>query len=570
MGPTRLESGFRGAERVDVLEAGQQEFSPKREPAWSKSLLAAGAVLIVLLSFAVPRAGFWNPDEGLRWLQADNGGGAIRYPLRAFDPGLRVNALHPGMTVTRGERVYAKAPPAYAVVTAGLSKAARSAAPRLVTVASALAVLLATWFLARAIAAPRAGAAACLAVLAAPVLPYAYVSWEAMPALAFALGAIALIACPRRAVFAALAGVLAGTAFAFSEEYLLLGIVLAVLQFLRRNRPAAISFAAAFVVCAAAVIAANLAMIGTPFYALVQPSVFWRTRAAVLYRTLFSATGSIPADVTLGYFVGSLALVMAMRPAFRPAVLLGGIWAALIVRFFTWNPGEPFVRQLAASGIVAVAPAALMGFAGTWARATAAPGAGFRRALLAFAALVVVLAPADAMTTLQFGPRVLLVLYPVLMLFAWRNAAALAAGSAGGVRWIILVVAGLLFAVGIADNAVFVQRLIAKKQLSQSIAALVEEAAPLPVITDLPWLGQEVAPLYYTRPILRATDDGTSTQAVAMARRMSRDGAVLFTAGVPAEAIQEAGSVSPLSEVATLQFPDTIFSFQTYLLRWKR
>ena len=474
-------------------------------------LLCGCALALVAISALIPLWGMWVVDNGSRYLQmraiggADASGGfSIAYPAQPADPQF---ALHPSFdntTFVREGRLYSQYPPSFAAVAAVARRVMGDAAMRVLPMVGALLLVAACRLLAGSLRLRHPNWVATGVLFATPLLPYAFVFWDILPAAGFGVMALALAvraAEHRDPRIALAAGACAAVAFILREEYLVWGGLLCMALALeaRRQPRVWVSALAAFTLPAAVLMALNQSAIGSPLFvytyvnALENPIFRWSldTRFATAYLFLARAWGGMPQvpggmellDIALLAMLCAMAGLAARRDWVRVAACAAALCAAAAVRWRLWDFAEPFVAQRRVISLAACAPFVFAGFARLGAGAQDAPRAiAARRMMLvvpvAFIAVMLASSAMVAAVGFHWGPRLLL---PAVAVLAVRGFAALGdalARTGGAERRALGVLAALCVAVGAADSAVYLERLHLKARLGAELEAAIRAAAP--------------------------------------------------------------------------------------------
>lgn len=567
------------------------------------SLVLAVACLLAIQA-CIPLRGFWLTDSAVKYLQMINiterhhfRDFSIDYPLQDRDPDRRLSLIARYKTV-HGGRLYCMYPPAFSFVSGVFFWLFGLPGAHIVPLLGTVFLLMGCVRLARLGGLRWPGLAASFALFGTPLLPYAFTFWEMLPAMGFGIWALTLGVEARLSGSmrrAAAAGVFAGLALILREQYLLWAACLTVcLALPLRHWRIGIAFGASFSAIALILALWNKQMVGWPLLMRMwttnrNPVEAWsfQTRHLTAYQYLAFVTppglNGIRYDfvfLDLLFFAGLAVLAFVPTSSWprRFALCGAALLSAAAVRDFAWNNVKPMVSQFHINSMAATTPAIFFAF-----------GRRSRHARLhtpedplAFGGVVAVVfllaniasSPLVSAIGFNFGPRIVLAAYPPLVLRAWGMAEDIFADKTFGVAWERLAARGTkalliaLFALGLADSVVYLHRLRMKKELSARNQDLVIKTAPLPIVTDLEWFGVEVSPLCYRRTIMYAATPEKQLLALKLARQMSPNGAVLIAAGDPSETIRRACAIEPLPEAQAMRFPDSLFSFVAYRLRW--
>lgn len=565
-----------------------------RRHAADAAWVASCTLVVLILTLFVPLKGSWIVDCDLKYLQMVNiaGKGGPRH----FDLDLPVPAganarllkpvVYPVALVEHGAKWYCQYPPLFAAAGALFLGTLGDAATRVIPLGSVVVFLVAALLLARRMGVRRPRTVAALALLATPLSAYAHTFWEVLPAAALGTAVLALLATPTgaptgRAVPAAAAGLLAGLAFALREEYLLFAACAGLVLLVMRTPPRVpLAFAAGLAVVALPVAAFNRSVIGTLLFAL-QPA--WRGKHAwtvgerpeVAYRFLAQVSGRVWLDLVL--FVCVLCLPVAMRRVTDPrvraaAVSLAGIaWAA--VHIHVWYASSPLGVQAVAIGALACSPLLL---AGVFGGARPLPSVAFPLAAsLVYLAAAVLVAPGATSRGFHFGPRVVIMAFVVPSILGGAMMLDVAgdwlarrrAGDHPGIpATLTAAVMAVLLVLGLLDSGIYVEKLRSKALMSIDTVELARRGAPMPVLTDVPWIGPGLARVWDSQAVLWAGDPVSRAEALRVARGVSPAGALFFSRNGPTPdmlAIVDAQQVPPH------EVPQGFFGFEAHVLRWR-
>ena len=584
--------------------------------------LAFLSLAVAACGWMIPLRGYWVVDSGLRHLQLVNlvdrhgmAGAWIDHPWQAIDPDFRLSP-DSQLTPTRG-RLMGQYPPTLAYLAAPAYAAFGDAGARAVPLLAWMALLGAMTHLARTLGFRPLGAAVAAGWVACgtPLLPYAFIYWDILPALAGGLWAMALAARARNlrrpAVRLAAAGFAAGSAFALREEYALWAVAIAGIA-ATGSRPceARWSMATRFGIycggfCAVALpyAAWNMATVGAPLYAIrvglatEATSTGFSQRLAIVSHHLIQAFESpgidlaIAAALVSGGVAAGLGVAVPVcdtprtsagvgyRGRFALAGALVMLTGAAVIRTRLYVPRFPLAVQKHMVGFVCTAPLTFLGLAALWPsrRDSGCRWHGKTAGLIAaaacsFAAAFVVAAPPATVAAFHFGPRLLLPAATALALLAARpawNLLTRGVGPAGAATSALVAVAGLI---GFADNALYMERLAMKAGVGARTGAYLRSLPPGPILTTVLWLPIDISFLYYERPQMGAWKPGQVSASLAAARAVSPARGYLMTFyfdDPPSDEIRRAADLRELPAASTIGFPDPVFAFRIYELTWK-
>lgn len=516
------------------------------------SVVVAIACLGLLgLSFFIPSTGVWVVDTGLRYLQVVNivdrhhfGGFWLDYPLQKWDPAFEFVPFGLIQTFVHEGRLYAQYPPWFCYVSAPFYAVWGEFGLRLLPLASAIGLLFGVGALARLCGFRRYSLAAALVLLGSPILPYAYIFWDILPALFFGVWGLVLALQSERSQsvrLAAGAGVMWWGAFFMREEYLLWAAA-CLLPMLGRRSSRHYAFVAGLVFAAGALtlMAVNNVLVGVPlfFQASTGSGKAWEytwsfaSRGWVAYRYLAFVQGTPLADAALFLALGAVTfLPRAANDRQRFLLLAVSLHAAIIVRFFAWDFTKPLVTQYLVNSFAAATPLA---FAGLVAWHTSCPGArNHERIALCTATIIALLflfftlalsVPSSAVG-LNFGPRLLLPIYPALLLGGLDVLSQAASCIGGHVRRWFLVLSAASLALGFGDSVVYLARLALQYRQMSRLESFLDNLAPqLPIVTEQSWFATMFPTLFYKRTILPAWDGEKVPSVYNLVTRLSPKG----------------------------------------------
>lgn len=552
-------------------------------------------VLLLAISALIPVFGFWVSDSGSRFLQVLSiqkqhfRWFSIDYPLAGLDPHFVVQPFGRIQTFTHNGMLYSQYPPYFAFVAAILYSLVGKAALRILPILGGVMLFPACWRLARRMGLVWPGIACLAALFGTPVLPYAFTFWDIVPAIALATWSLvfAADACEegRGATVSGLAaGFCCAVAFVLREEYILWGACICGSLLLFAPRRSFVMAAAGFVVPVALVVMFNYASVGWPLYlfpctgARDEPWTL-ASRLDTVYRYLAHVTEDWFLNALFFLATVALTLVALLRPGRAFAVCCLAFAAVVLVRDFAWNPVQPFVSQFTVNSAVASAPIVFVAIpslvvailrrfrkkAGLRARDAAAGVIG--TSILGYLFVVLLASPHVTSIGFHWGPRILLTIYPVLVLCGF-GVFQKVIEDGGKWRTPLLVMAGLLVLVGFADNAVYLKRLYAKKVYSAQVMSVVRSTAPLPVLTDTGWLGSEMSPLFYERPLIGILRPEQIRPAIGIARRINPREAICITYGKLPTELAEQCTTGPVEQAAGVKPPDYLFSLSFEHVYW--
>jgi hypothetical protein len=510
-----------------------------------------GACIVLLgISAAIPLLGFWVGDCGSRYLQMINiaqrhqfRGFSIDYPLKDQDPEFALRPFERQHTFVYRDRLYTQYPPTFAYVVGALYQVTGNSAMRIAPLAGALMLLLGTLRLGRRCGLRWPRAAAAVALFGSPLLPYAFTFWDILPALAAATWATAFLVQAREtegARWAAAAGLLAFLAFLLREEYLIWGgcLLLCLPWTTVAGRRVGAMFAGCFLFPVALTALANQAMIGEPLFMFSwstssDPSLRWSlgSRLQVLYNVLAMASYDPNIDIILFACMCGIVLIGSQSARLRAVACVGGLACALAVRWNNWHFGVPMLLAWMMNGAVTATPLFFVGLAPVprSSRAHTPAGKSLLHVSLLFCVVFLLACPKVSSTGLHWGPRLLLPVYPLLIVRAFAVAEDLFAARAQAAGKLALAGFCALALLGFADSAVYLQRLRAKVTSAGEMLSFMRGTGTLPIVTELESAGMDLAPLFYERAVIGTHDRGNIPRALEIARELGDGKAVYLT-----------------------------------------
>lgn len=522
-------------------------------------LLVGVATLLIVIGLAIPSEGFWVVDCGLRYLQVLNivdrhhwGGFWLDYPLRNSDADYRLVPFAAVQTFVHEGRLFAQYPPWFAYATAPWYAWLGKWGLRVLPLLGAVALLVGVYRLARMMVLPAPGVAAALVLFGTPVLPYVYTFWDIVPALAAGVWGLAcLVESVQRASLwrASVAGLALWLAFVAREEYLLwTGCVCASAWLLAARAERKPVLLAAAVACSGMIASmiVNTQLIGVPLFFLASTgsgqswAYSWSlsSRPFVLHHYLAAFSGM---KVVTDWSACGVLLLLALLPfvpasSRRVSILALGFLAALAVRFYAWDNREPVLTQYRCHSMTSAAPLVFVGLLG-WSRrvtglgcASAKPLRIVAAASAGFLVLTLLLSVPSSAVGLNFGPRLLLPIYPGFMLVAW--AFTLDCWRKRGeqsARLATVLLAGLAV-LGCVDSGLYLTRLRLQVRQMARLEHFLDATAPdRPILTDRDWLASQLPGLYYRRVILPVFRSEELDAVLAAAKGLNPQGVIYVT-----------------------------------------
>lgn len=507
------------------------------------AVFAVGAIYLALLAW-LPRDSLWSGDQGAKLVQVIS---LIRAKLTslaipdqslAYDPSGRFSPLPALYTWQRDGTAYSIFPYPYAGLTAPFFFALGYAGLYVVPLLATLGALTLSAALGARLGLRPLWAIPPILGLATPLGFYAVVFWE--HALATMLATAALLLAARglpekpgdepagRGTTARwlLCGLLAGLAWWFRAEALLLGpSLLAGLAWAGAGRRA-LAWAAAGATLALAPLALfNLLVYGAPLGAQVAANYGAPGAAAALVTARLVIVGELLVGLShrsLFWFAAwaSAAAAALAPPRMRP-------WAvAALALCAAGGLLATQARDLDWSGLANAATLTLLAPLGLRLASRAPAARLLGGASFAYVAAALVTAPNGGGA--QWGPRYLLLALPALCLLALLAARELVATGAPA-RWLAALALGGLLVAAVGVQLRGFQLLEDSYARNQRIVRVVN-ARPAPlIVTDAIYGPQLLGPLYFERPILFVDGAEPWPELAALLRERGESSFALLT-----------------------------------------
>jgi hypothetical protein len=558
-------------------------------------ILGLVALAIILLEVVIPHEGVWVVDTGLRYLMLVNivdrhhfGGFWLDYPLKHLDPGYKFVPFGVIQTFVFGDRLFAQYPPWFVYATAPFYAALGKAGLRILPVAMGLVLLWGVARLAQLCGMRRYATAATIAVVGTPIFPYIFIYWDIIPALAFGVwGLVLLLEAERRnSVPIALgAGFVLWLAFLMREEYMLwAGCCLGPMLLNRTSRRYAFAAGAIFAPLLGMMLLINKQLIGVPlfFQATTGSGIKWEytwswsSRWWVIYFYLGYIRGLWFTGPLLFLAIGAVAFLPWVKRCSHQVILLGlCVFAAVILRCLVWDFHKPIANQHHLSSLVVASPIAFAGLFALRLRddsCSAEQRSAFQLAVLSallFLGVTLALSVPSSAVGLNFGPRLMLPIYPGLTLGALSVLSQGVRACSGQARRVFVALSAVLIFIGFADSLIYVQRLTLQYKQIARLEKFFENLEPgLPIATEKGWFVTMFPYLFYKRPILPAWSGDEMIQVYQLLQRLSPEGFIYV-----AERSHRTRRDHPTSKLEEISIPpesrpiDPAFEFYLYRVR---
>lgn len=495
---------------------------------------------------------FWSEDAGIKYLQAlqlmESRGtdAAIAYPGQSLDPHFQFHPLAGTHTRIRDGKMNSVYPLLFPLASALMLRWLGPPGLYVMPLLSSVALILLSYLLARQRwSETQAALIALCTACASPLLFYAFTFWEINTAALLLLAGVYVSV--RRSPHAAgdnlAAGMLMGSVLFFRTELILFPAAYALARGSVRRRWAPCLWLGAGSAVMASVFlvfqqftegtlltqyAHNLAALpetvtGVGGRLAHQLGVLrelllaghWNPRidrlllapvaATGLWLTLHSHAAAPSPDppsrwTGLARHARAATRLAGSRAAYGVTLLLG----VLLLSGFVYHLSTSFTQPLpirttpVTSGLLVFSPWVILSFYRP-PGSDAASAEGFRATLLTALAIGLI-APVSG--GLQWGPRFLVPLYPLLILLVWESAAALRLQSTGRIGLTLLLCGFVL--VSTVQQARGLHLLRAKKGFNQVLMQTIA-ASPVPTVVAQPWwIPLNVAAVYHQKELFAA------------------------------------------------------------------
>ena len=527
-------------------------------------IAAALAIVLLALTLTRPSGVFWSLDEGGKYLYIQSTlktGSAVTpmiYPGRSVDPELRFAPLY--WRVQVADQVYSWWPVAFPLLTLPLYLLLGWTGLYVIPAVSGAACALLSGLIVRQVCPQNpmlAWGAMLISGVATPVLFYSTTFWEHAPAAALSLGAIWLALKSQQVQqirWLLLAGVLASLSTLLRTEDAVLAGGLGLVVLLWRWRWG-LTFGAAYILASLPWLLANWVLMGNIFSRqwqslMAAPALSGMGAAPLLFfpYLLFNSPGVGAYELSLGALAaGTLLSVVGTLAVFvkrlRWAVPVAYLGLAIICGGVLFDQNG----NRSVHGFLLIAPQVA---GGAWLLASSAT---WRRSLLPAIVLTDLVLFAAVFAArgwlaaggLQYGPRYLLALYPLLVAaslvglrVAWNGMGG-RLGRLVAVTYVALVLVGFGYQVrgALGANQVLGYYDASRKAIGPLL--------PGPIVTGCTWLPMVVPDLYWTGAVFAVPDP----------RQMSAWDAAAGRAGLKSyvRVEMDACSTTPLDEIAELR-----------------
>lgn len=523
----------------------QRHAGPPPTTAVKPGRLSALAVLLVAAVYAATL--LWLPDEGL-WI-VDNGNKLIQleaivasghrdysipWPGRILDPKFEFNPIPPPFSIVHEGRLYTVFSPAFPALASFFYAALGPPGLYVLPFVAGVALLVGLVALVRVARLPRAAEPTVVLVagLGTPVWFYSVVFWEHILAASLVVWSVAgwlAFMETRRAASLLASGLACAAAVWFRDQLLLLAALMGLLAFARAGG----GRWRAVLLFTAGLAAGLLPLAVFQWLALGDPVGFHLThgfavgaggdlvprlsahlavRGQALYQMFFAWALDMRLSVLLAL---PLVLLLLWRPAlprrgWEVAVVGCAVWGlagAAVTGIGLATSASPIEWLLRANGFWSAAPLLALGLVRCRDLEDDSPASRVQRRLwelvVLYSVAYTVLSPIRNVAGIHWGNRYLLVLYPLLsvlcaanLFHAWRLLSRTR-----------LVPVAMLLAASLGLQLQGIDLLARKKDFGRRLAEAVRERPEEIVVTDVWWLGQQLASEFYRRKIFLVQSD---------------------------------------------------------------
>jgi len=405
--------------------------------------LALTAAVYASLAFLIlPQAAFFSSDEGLKFIQLQNfvrkgfSGFTLEYPGRGLDPDLSYVPINNPPALIREGQVYAVYPIIFPLLATPLYRILSYAGLYIIPLTSGLLTLVITCWLARLTGGSGISSIIVLG-LCSPLVFYSLVFWDHTLGTMLSTLAIALVVKNlenARKPWLIAGGILVGLAIWVRSEIYVMGLVMPVALFLLASR----RFVYTLSLCMGMLLALvplwvfQFLVYGDfigphvgHFAWLAEELPMTTDRVAIIYHTLLEGNSSpVLSFLYIMAFVASAMLFRSSRLRRRNLLIIvnfGILAIVTIPNILEASAGRPL------GGLITTAPFLVFGFTSLLNSSVGQRNRFLLAIGLGYTALVCVLTPVDP--GLQWGPRFLLPIFPLLAVVATNNFRALQAAG---------------------------------------------------------------------------------------------------------------------------------------------
>ena len=508
----------------------------------SKIILLLAAVVYCLLLYFLPKDVFWITDGGNRYIQVQDlvqdGTPDLFYPAEDLDPDRNYFPYSGHHFHRLGNQIHSFYPFYFPLLSVPFYKLFNAAGLYIIPVVAAIFCLILTYLIIQELKIPNLGWLSILILaFCTPLFFYALTFWEHTLVMALVTGSLLLILRyiwnNQSNMFSMiLAGVLLGTSTIFREEGYVLLVAIVIGMFFSLGPGFKQKKATGIVVI-------GWLVVMLPFW-LWQQNLYGNLLGihSVVYNSLMTQGGNGLSDLLLGkltnFFVylfkfhgkTSISLLLGI-PLMLPVIVglgfgdykknlnlkivilgISGI-AATLLMVLLFADKNPVLNTLNTQALISSTPFLLL-IALSFRAIASSHRPGFRflwiMSLIYIAGSCLLLNQSDM--GIIWGPRHFLYLYPILVplaLYSFWKTLGVCYGTAK--RKMFIALATLLFVVSFLIQIHSIELLFLKKTYFEKVASVVAKIESDVVLTDIYWLPEELARLYFSKKLMQVKSD---------------------------------------------------------------
>lgn len=490
--------------------------------------------IFLVLFFIFPKHAFWVRDCGNKFLLMQcfewNGNpiGSLPDPGKNIDPKHEFYAIPEPFSYERYGEMVSQYPPYFSILCKPwfemFSFSGLLALPFVFGIATSLLTL---WIGKRICLFRHAPLLSVVLFFATPLLFYHFIFWEHTLSVFLCLAATAFVLCSEKRSLFLMAGVVLGGGLFFREESLLYFLSLLAACLMDQNRRAKIGWLLTGFGVMTAVWLSIQNLFGIEplqhFYQQLQFSLKNLKTINVLINLVFGSGKSFWM-LSLGFLLFLGILTRFFRNSRLQEGVQGmGVLCILIYAGWLWKSPEKSVEHLLYfNGMLLVFPIILILFLK---KEETKSGEKYGldheeifliRVSVGFCALVGLTCPWITSFGVHWGPRVLLPVFPLLALLILKRFGHFLSPPIKSLRLALLGgwLLGTLLLQGHALSFLF-----EKLNLNQKIEKLLTQAPEKHIVTSIPWLAEEMAPLFLEKSIFYCQDQKNFLQLIELLKK---------------------------------------------------
>jgi 4-amino-4-deoxy-L-arabinose transferase-like glycosyltransferase len=502
---------------------------------WHRSGLLASltiGLLLVVFRAVLPTGVFWISDAGNKFIEVQNFVAgqyrhiAVAYTGATIDPGFRWFPSGGGHFLRLGTRFFSIVPFQFPLINAPLYSAFGAAGLTIIPLAAGIGILLLVPTLTRRLDARLSAAVAVfLVALATPIAFYSLDFWEHTAATFFATLAVLILLRNVSPRFgppsqelsitigggqAFLAGVTVGLSIALREEgYVFLLAIIGAMASRRRLRPIA-AFIAGTAIVVAPLLVAQQRIYGSFLGLHLLSHTGTETLASRLLRIAHNYAYFLfqmherPPVATLLALPAVVAIILGSSRKATPVARLAGVASLLVASAIALlaalSDRDPILNTIWTQGLLLFIPL-LSFFLVNWRNLAARRDAtGLLSRIVILYTLAMPLLLRANWTGIVWGPRYFITVLPLATILSMLAANELREAAGGAPRLAILLTTAAI-AVSVAFEAHGFSLLHRKLVATAGLARLLR-SEPSVLVTDVFWLPEEMAQLFFEKNIL--------------------------------------------------------------------